>query len=453
MKKKPKIVIKPKDSFPAANYPTNSNNNLSRKLLWTGGGMILLICVLLVVFFSKINSSSKSPMLTAEGTDPASLVTFESLGDLNKADFYKTDDLIGQNITVRAYLDKLDLPADQQEQVSILMQQEAITSFEKGHKISRYHSKKEDGRQLFLLYEVSNEKDALINILPEPYIDIRNTQIVTKIKKEGGIVKTTLWDAMEEKGIRSKVTEKMEEALQWLVDFYHIEQGDKFKVIYEERQDLLGNVIEIGQLHAVYFKTRDKEFSLFYYEEGDIAGYFDVFGKTAKRAFLKSPVKYGRISSSYNPARIHPVTGELKAHKGTDFAAPQGAPIFATADGEIELATESKNNGKYVKIIHLHPYKTQYLHMQRFAEGIYPGAKVQQGQVIGFVGSTGLATGPHVCYRFWKGKEQVDPFLEDIVVQGSTSAGADIYADRFFRYADSLHSELLLIEYNEFEDF
>ncbi len=432
---------------------SRSSNNYNQKLLWTGGGMVVMICILLAVFFSQSNSSPKSISIKTEQTAAIPLVTFQTLSDLKKEDYYKTDDLIQKTVAIEHYIDQLDVPPTQKEQAIILAKQEGITQLKKGHKISRYHSQNSDYEQLFLLYEVSEEKDALIMLLPEPYTDIRTTSIVTKIKAEGGIVKTTLWDAMEEKGIRSKVTEKMEEALQWLVDFYHVEQGDKFKVIYEERQDLMGNVIDIGQLHAVYFKTRNKEFNLFYYEEGNTSGYFDAFGKTAQRVFLKSPVKYGRISSSYNPARIHPVTGELKAHKGTDFAAPEGAPIYATADGVVEKATFSKNNGNFVRIVHLDPYKTQYLHMQRFAEGIQPGTRVRQGQVIGYVGKTGLATGPHVCYRFWKGKEQVDPFLEDIVVQGTTAANADIYADRFFRFADSLQSKLNLIEYNEFEDF
>jgi murein DD-endopeptidase MepM/ murein hydrolase activator NlpD len=149
----------------------------------------------------------------------------------------------------------------------------------------------------------------------------------------------------------------------------------------------------------------------FYYEkdgthEGD---YYDDKASSMKKQFLKSPVKFSRISSSYTKRRFHPVTKVWKAHLGTDYAAAYGTPILATADGIVEDARFKVYNGNYVKIRHNGQYKTQYLHMSKIAKGIRSGVRVKQGDVIGYVGSTGLATGPHVCYRFWKDGKQVDP--------------------------------------------
>ena len=133
-----------------------------------------------------------------------------------------------------------------------------------------------------------------------------------------------------------------------------------------------------------------------------------------KRAFLKAPVRYRRISSRYNPRRFHPVLKRYKGHYGTDYAADPGTKIMAVADGVVTKASYTKNNGNYVKIRHDKTYETQYLHMQGFARGIKSGTRVSQGDVIGYVGSTGLATGPHVCFRFWKNGKQVDHLRENL---------------------------------------
>ena len=133
-----------------------------------------------------------------------------------------------------------------------------------------------------------------------------------------------------------------------------------------------------------------------------------------RRPFLMAPVKYSRISSGFSGRRFHPVQKRWKAHLGTDYAAPKGTPIMSTANGTVVAASYTGGNGNYVKVKHNKTYTTQYLHMTRFAKGIYKGVYVEQGQTIGYVGSTGLATGPHVCYRFWKNGKQVDPLKQKL---------------------------------------
>jgi len=156
-------------------------------------------------------------------------------------------------------------------------------------------------------------------------------------------------------------------------------------------------------------------------ELGGFEDYFDEQGNNLRKFFLKAPVSFSRISSKFTKRRKHPVTGRWKGHFGTDFAAPIGTPIYSTADGVITEASYTKYNGYYIKIKHNSTYTTQYLHMDRSSKtlwkskGIKKGKKVRQGvDIIGYVGKTGLATGPHVCYRFWKNGKQVDPFKAEL---------------------------------------
>lgn len=196
----------------------------------------------------------------------------------------------------------------------------------------------------------------------------------------------------------------------WTIDFFKLHPGDEFKVIYEEKS-VEGTPYSIGNIKAAWFKHQEKEFFAFRYVVDSAAkqiGYFDTAGKEMKRPFLMAPVKYSRISSGFTMKRFHPVQKKWKAHLGTDYAAPHGTPIMATGDGTVIAASYTGGNGNYVKIHHNDTYETQYLHMSGFAPGIKQGVYVKQGDIIGYVGSTGLATGPHVCYRFWKNGEQID---------------------------------------------
>lgn len=196
----------------------------------------------------------------------------------------------------------------------------------------------------------------------------------------------------------------------WTIDFFRLYPGDEFKVIYEEKS-VEGNPYAIGGISSAWFKHQGHEFYAFKYTldtaENKI-GFFNEEGKEMRRPFLMAPVKYSRISSGYSGRRFHPVQKRWKAHLGTDYAAPKGTPIWATANGTVIAASYTSGNGNYVKIKHDETYTTQYLHMTGFADGIRKGVFVEQGQTIGYVGSTGLATGPHVCYRFWKNGKQID---------------------------------------------
>ena len=237
--------------------------------------------------------------------------------------------------------------------------------------------------------------------------------IEVRLKKAKGEINNSLWITMEEKGLSPRLTHELSTIYAWTIDFFKIQKGDAFKVYYEDRY-IDNKYIGIGRIIAAEFIHNNKSYFAYYYKEkNDRGDYFNEKGETLRKAFLMAPVDYKRISSRYSKNRKHPVTGRWKGHFGTDYAAATGTPIWTTADGVVVKASYTRNNGNYVKIKHNNTYTTQYLHMSKIKSGIKRNVKVKQGQIIGYVGSTGLATGPHVCYRFWKNGRQVDPYKQN----------------------------------------
>ncbi len=259
---------------------------------------------------------------------------------------------------------------------------------------------------------------------PDPYgyvvysledsLDVKyvEKEVVAHVETASGTVTSSLWNAMIDNGLQPAVIDMMEDALSSAVDFYHAQKGDRFKLVFE-RNYIDGEAIGVGKLLGAYYENDYGQHYAVRYKSDNYEGYFDLEGRATKRAFLRAPVKFSRISSRYNRNRLHPIKGRRIPHLGTDYAAPYGTPIHAVANGVVEIAGYGKGNGKYVKLRHNKTYQTQYLHMQRFAKGIRKGTRVGQGQVIGYVGSTGLATGPHVCFRFWKNGRQIDHLREN----------------------------------------
>ena len=239
-------------------------------------------------------------------------------------------------------------------------------------------------------------------------------EVTTKVNVAYGEINSSLWLTIQEQELSPKIAAELSTIYAWTIDFFKIQKGDGFKVYYENKY-IDNEYIGIGRILASEFTHKGQRFYSFYYRENENFGdYFDEKGRTLRKAFLKAPVEYKRISSRYSKRRKHPVTGRWKGHFGTDYAADRGTPIVSTANGTIVAASYTKNNGNFVKVKHTGIYTTQYLHMSKIKPGIRKGVYVTQGETIGYVGSTGLATGPHVCYRFWENGKQVDPYQQDL---------------------------------------
>jgi len=232
----------------------------------------------------------------------------------------------------------------------------------------------------------------------------------TLVERATGIIESSLYVDLERVGAPSNLALSMANVYAWTVDFSRLQEGDAFDVLYER---IYVNEQPVGMPRVIvcHFEHRGRDLPAFRFDQGEGDDYFDDGGQSLRKAFLKAPVEFSRISSRYNLKRFHPVLNRTKAHYGTDYAAPTGTPILAVGDGVVTKSSYTKGNGKYVKIRHNATYETQYLHMSKRAVNV--GERVRQGQVIGYVGQTGLATGPHVCFRFWKNGKQVDHLREE----------------------------------------
>ena len=243
----------------------------------------------------------------------------------------------------------------------------------------------------------------------------KSKPVSIKQKTTSGVISSSLSAAIDEAGLDYLLTNRFADIYQWSVDFFKLQKGDQFKLIYKEKY--IDDTIYAGleSIDAALLKHKGREFYAFNFEIDTLTGrtdYFDEKAKTLRSFFLKAPLQFSRISSRYTRRRFHPVQKRWKAHKGTDYAAASGTPIWSTADGVVTKASYTSGNGNYVKVKHTNKYSTQYLHMSRRAVKV--GQYVKQGEIIGYVGQTGLATGPHVCYRFWVHGRQVDPYKQDL---------------------------------------
>lgn len=463
MKKRPKIKISPKGKAPLKIEKRKSTLGFmvvvkKQKLLFAGLLLIGLSLMLILSVLLKGGEVEKTPIVdepsesSKEVKEPIrdemeSLSLSELLAKAKQQEGYRQKMTVLDEVTqIETMLSKEGLPKGIVNELVYLAEGEGIDRLTLGK--TWYTIKSEAGDESlrqFFIYEASPSQYYVIRALPKPEIEFIAKDEEIKIKSIAGVVKTSLWDAVRDSKGDDRVIGKMEDALKWVVDFYRIKPNDKFKVIYEEKW-VEDRLVGVGKLLGVTFYTNKKRYDAFYFKDDNVEGYFDRKGQSMKKKFLKSPVKYNKITSPYSFARVHPVLKDVRKHLGTDFYAKKGDPIFATADGEITIAGFRKNNGNYIKIKHDDIYETQYLHIMDngFADGIKVGTQVKQGQVIGYAGMTGLATGVHVCYRFWKNGKQVNPLDEEVV---QAEVPALLNKEAFEVKKDSLLDQLYDIPY------
>ena len=314
-------------------------------------------------------------------------------------------------------------------------------------------------------YMLLNSKDSLNqtqvfiyekNKVDYVVIDMRDSLSVSNFKKPvsyiqkeaSGIITSSLSETMAENNLSPYMTDRLANIYAWTVNFFKLQAGDNFKVVYTER--FINDTIPAGlyEIEAAYFEHRGKPLYAFNFKpETDstntVTDFYDETANNLRRAFLKAPVKFSRISSRYNLNRRIAYYGYKKRpHKGTDFAAPMGTPILATADGIVSKSERRGGNGNYVKIKHNGTYETQYLHMRKRNAKV--GDFVRQGDVIGWIGMTGNSGGPHVCYRFWKNGAQVDPFTQDLPASKPLDS---TYHQSYFNFITPLKDQLDCILY------
>jgi murein DD-endopeptidase MepM/ murein hydrolase activator NlpD len=233
-------------------------------------------------------------------------------------------------------------------------------------------------------------------------------EIKREIKYASGTIETSLWDAMIEGGLHASLVSSLSDIYAWSVDFFGLQKGDNFKVIYEELS-IDGKSLGSGKIYGAQFTRSGVSIDAIPFIQDDKESFFDSDGNSLKKAFLKAPLKFSRISSHFSGARMHPILRIVRPHYGVDYAAPVGTEVHSIGDGRIISATSEGGAGRMVKIRHNSVYTTTYMHLSRFGAGITGGKVVRQGDIIGYVGTSGLSTGPHLDFRIYMNGSPVDP--------------------------------------------
>ena len=269
---------------------------------------------------------------------------------------------------------------------------------------------------LVFIYQPNKIDYVVVSLTDSLWAEKKSKAVKIKEFEAEGIITSSLSETMEKQKLSPLLSNELSEIYAWTIDFFRLEKGDNFKIIYSTKYIDDSIYVGLNRIHSAFFEHRGKPFYAIEFEtdpKRGIVEYFDENGKNLRRAFLRSPVQFSRVSSRYNLKRRIAYYGyRIRPHKGTDFAAAVGTPIRATASGTVTKSSYTRSNGNYVKIKHNGTYSTQYLHMDK--RGVKVGQFVKQGDYIGTVGMTGNTSGPHVCYRFWKNGRQVDPLKQKL---------------------------------------
>lgn len=283
-----------------------------------------------------------------------------------------------------------------------------VKKIRSGNHYTLFLSKDSTSRAKYLIYEHDPVTSFIFSFNDSLNITPLKKEIKSEIKYASAIIHTSLWDAMLNEGLQPYLAVKLSEIYAWSVDFFGLQKGDSFKVIYEELS-IDGKPLDIGKIYGTRFSSTDIDIYAIPFVQDGRESFFDSEGNSLRKAFLKAPLQFSRISSRFSPARMHPILRVIRPHYGVDYAAPVGTPVMAIGDGRITQANTDGNSGKVVRIVHNSVYSSAYLHLSRFGQGVAPGAYVKQGDVIGYVGSTGLSTGPHLDFRMYMNGSPVDP--------------------------------------------
>lgn len=263
----------------------------------------------------------------------------------------------------------------------------------------------------YFVYEHTPVEYIIFEISDSIRVDKKEKEVVTVKKTASGTINTSLWNTIIDNNLDPMMAIELSEIYAWSIDFFGLQKGDKFKVIYEESRlaGIDSQSIGLGKIYGAYFNHAGKNFYAIPFVQDSVESYFDEECNSLRRSFRKAPLRFKRISSRFSRSRLHPILRIRRPHLGVDYAAPSGTPVLAVGDGVIIKAGYYGGAGRMVKIKHNSVYTTAYLHLSRFTKHVKIGAYVKQSDIIGFVGSSGLSTGPHLDFRFWKNGHPVDP--------------------------------------------
>ena len=277
-----------------------------------------------------------------------------------------------------------------------------------GSSYSVFLSRDTANRADYLIYEHDPMVSYVFSMKDTLTISRYDAEVKKMLRYSSGTINTSLWETAVEQNLNPNLSSDLSEIYAWTIDFFGLQQGDRFKVIYEE--EFIGEqTIGISKVHTALFEHGGSAIYAIPFIQDSTMSFFDTTGVSLRKAFLKAPLRYSRISSRFSGGRFHPILKIVRPHHGVDYAAPVGTPVVSIGDGRVTQTAFENGSGRIVRITHNSIYSTAYMHLSRFGPGIAPGVYVKQGQVIGYVGSSGLSTGPHLDFRFYRGGSAVDP--------------------------------------------
>ena len=319
-----------------------------------------------------------------------------------------------------------------------------VRKIRSGNHYSVFQTPDSLGEARFFVYENSPTDYYVFELFDSLRIYHGQKEIQTQLRTAQGVIESSLWNTMKDNNLDPMLALRLNNIYAWTIDFFAIQKGDRFRVIYQE-QYVDTTYIGIGEIFAAQFDHFGDEHYAFRFFQDERFDYFDEEGQSLRKAFLKAPLDFFRISSRFSNSRMHPVLRIRRPHHGVDYAAPKGTPVKTIGDGTvIARAFQRNGGGNYVKIKHNSMYTTTYMHLSGFAKGITTGARVEQGQVIGYVGATGLATGPHLDFRISKNGRLVDPLK---VEAPPVEPVSEENLPRYNQLKDSLMNELQKINW------
>lgn len=391
--------------------------------------VVLSLSILIVLFLSFERSEIQFPeqeLVTVQNLAEIPPSPSTDIYGLTTDDFEILDDEINRNESFYIILNRNGVSPEtiyeiQQKAKGVVR----LNRMMPGQKYRLYRDK--DGVFAFVWHQSSTDY-ITINWKNDISIEEGSIPVETIVRSVSGTIHSSLASALMEQEVSQRLVVELANIYAWTVDFYSLQMGDKFKAVYEDRY-VSGEYIGIGKVKAAEFVHRGQNLRAYYFHDGEQSGYYDQDGNSMRRMMMRVPFEYNpRISSSFSRNRYHPILKRNRPHYGTDYAAPTGTPILAAGDGVVTEAQRRGGNGNIVQIKHNSVYRTAYLHMSRFGSGIRAGVRVKQGQVIGYVGQTGLATGPHLCYRLYKHNSPINSVTYDFPPSEGLQ---DIYMDQY----------------------
>ena len=307
-----------------------------------------------------------------------------------------------------------------------------------GKSYTIYQTKDSVAKTDYIVYHRSLVEHVVFDFKDSLNVSLYKKPVTTVSKVDSVMIESSMWNAIVDNNLNLGLAGELSEIYAWVIDFFGIQVGDGFKVYYDENF-VDSTSVGISKIHAAVFTHNNQKYYAYNFEKGETYGFWDEKGNSLKKAFLKAPLKFTRISSGFTYSRKHPVYKVVRPHTGVDYAAPKGTPVMSIGDGKVTLRQWKGGGGNTVYIKHNSVYSTGYLHLSAYAKGLKVGDRVRQGQVIGYVGSTGASTGPHLDFRVWKNGTPINPLKME---SPSVAPIPAKLMEDFKQVRDSLNEEL-----------